>query len=207
MRRGTLHSPGGFTLIEIIVTLVIVAVMGSMIFVYFGKAFSESATSVIQMQKYTELHRTMENIRADYQKYPKWRSNTAYTKDVSIVVPTNPNGRYYTCTQSGTSGATEPVWNQGGPFDDGTAKWGAASGPMNLTSLKTGIGAEGTDQDNAYGRYYVVENRFIVFDSSGAEQPDTSGKNNILKVIIKNHSQDASTYKLGGSLGALFYSY
>lgn len=207
MKPGTGGSQRGFTLIEIIVTLVIVAVMGTMIYVYFGKAFSESATPVVQIQKYTDLHRTMENIRADYQKYPKWRSSTAYAAGAAVI-PTNPNGRSYTCATGGTSGAEEPAWNQGGAsYSDGTAVWGAASSPVNLTTLRTGIGAEGTDQDNAYGRYYVVANRFILFDSSGAEQDDTSGKNNILKVIVKNHSQDTSTYKLGGTLEALFYSY
>jgi prepilin-type N-terminal cleavage/methylation domain-containing protein len=208
MRPGAGHSSRGFTLIEIIVTFVIVAVMGTMIYTYLGKAFSESVTPVLQLQKFTDLHRTMENIRAAYRGNPKWRSNTAYTKDISIVIPTNPNGRSYTCTQSGTSGATEPVWFQGGPYTDGTVQWGVASSPVVLTTLKTSIGAEGADQDNAYGKYYVVANRFILFNPvTGAEQDDASGKNNILKVIIRNTTADTSNYKLGGFLEALFYSY
>lgn len=208
MRPGAGHSSRGFTLIEIIVTFVIVAVMGTMIYTYLGKAFSESVTPVLQLQKFTDLHRTMENIRAAYHAYPKWRSNTAYTKDVSIVIPTNPNGRYYTCTQSGTSDATEPVWFQGGPYIDNTVRWGVASSRVDLTTLKTNIGAEGTDQDNAYGKYYVVTNRFILFNPlTGVEQVDSSGKNNILKVTIRNNTADTSKYKLGGFLEALFYSY
>jgi len=197
----------GFTLIEIIVTLVIVAVMGTMIYTYFGKAFSESVTPVLQLQKYTDLHRAMENIRAAYHGNPKWRSTTAYAMGARVI-PTNPGGRYYTCTTGGTSGAAEPAWYQGGTsFADGTVIWGAASSRADLAVLQTSIGAEGTDQDNAYGKYYVVANRFISFDSSGAEQVDSSGKNNILKVTLRNTTADTSTYRLGGFLQALFYSY
>jgi prepilin-type N-terminal cleavage/methylation domain-containing protein len=206
MRRGAGHPSRGFTLIEIVVTLVIVAVMGTMIYTYFGKAFSESATPVLQLQRYTDLHRAMENIRAAYHGNPKWRSGTVYAVGATVI-PTNPNGRYYTCTTGGTSGTTEPVWFQGGPFIDNTVRWGVASSKVDLTTLKTSIGTEGTDQDNAYGKYHVVANRFITFDGSGAEQVDASGKNNILKVVIQNTTADTSKYKLGGFLEALFYSY
>jgi prepilin-type N-terminal cleavage/methylation domain-containing protein len=197
----------GFTLIEVIVTLVIVAIMGTMIYVYLGKGFLETVTPAVQMQKYTDLHRAMENIRAAYHRYPKWRSGTVYAAG-AMVIPTNPNGRYYTCTTGGTSGATEPTWYQGGPFTDGTVQWGTASSRMDLTTIRAAIGAEGADQDNAYGKYYVVSNRFIQFNPvTGAEQDDGSGKNNILKVVIKNTTEDTSKYKLGGFLEALFYSY
>jgi prepilin-type N-terminal cleavage/methylation domain-containing protein len=207
MRPLAGHSSRGFTLIEIIVTLVIVAVMGTMIYSYLGTAFSQSVTPVLQLQKYTDLHRAMENIRAAYQGNPKWRSGTAYALN-AIVIPTNPNGRYYTCTTAGTSGAAEPAWFQGGPYIDNTVRWGVASSPVVLTALQTSIGAEGTDQDNAYGKYHVVTNRFILFNPlTGVEQVDASGKNNILKVTVSNTTADTSKYKLGGFLEALFYSY
>jgi len=207
MKPGAGHSSRGFTLIEIIVALVIVAVMGTMIYTYLGTAFSQSVTPVLQLQKYTDLHRAMENIRAAYQGYPKWRSGTVYAAGATVI-PTNPNGRYYTCTTGGRSGSTEPAWFQGSSsYTDGTVVWGAASNKVDLTTLKTNIGTEGTDQDNTYGKYYVVANRFIKFDSSGAEQDDSSGKNNILKVAIRNTTSDTSKYKLGGFLEILLYSY
>jgi len=207
MKPGAGHSSRGFTLIEIIVTLVIVAVMGTMIYTYLGMAFSQSATPVLQLQKFTDLHRTMENIRAAYHGNPKWRSGTAYAVNATVI-PTNPNGRYYTCTTAGTSGATEPAWFRGGSLSDGTVQWGVASSPVVLATLQATIGAEGTDQDNAYGKYYVVTNRFILFNPlTGAEQVDSSGKNNILKVTIRNNTEDTSKYKLGGFLEALLYSY
>lgn len=62
-----------------------------------------------------------------------WKPNTAYT-DGQIVIPTatkpnnaSPAQKVYTCTQAGTSGATEPSWNTSGfptvEQTDGTCKW------------------------------------------------------------------------------------
>ena len=40
---------------------------------------------------------------------PKWRAQTPYMKG-DVVVPTTPDGFYYTITHNGTSGTTEPTW-------------------------------------------------------------------------------------------------
>jgi len=195
MRPGAVHPSRGFTLIEIVVTLVIVAVMGTMIYTYLGKAFSESAMPVLQLQKYTDLHRTMENIRAAYHGNPKWRSGTAYVAG-NVVVPANPNGHYYTCKAGGACGSSAPDL-------DGGVNW-TDSGRVNLATLQTSIGAEGTNQDNAYfGKYYVVNNKFIQFDLITGIEKD--GGSSILKVTIRNNNADTSKYKLGGTLEAMFY--
>jgi hypothetical protein len=76
---------------------------------------------------------------------------------------------------------------------------------LSLDALKTRIGAESADQDNVCGKYYVVTNRFVRFVSD-VEQDDTSGTNNILKVTIRNNTEDTAKYKLGGTLTALFIS-
>jgi prepilin-type N-terminal cleavage/methylation domain-containing protein len=156
MRRGAGHPSRGFTLIEIIVTLVIVAVMATMISVYFGKGFLGTATPVPQLQKFTDLHRAMENIRSAYQKYPKWRSGALYVAG-NLVIPSNPNGRYYECKGGGSCGSSSPDIDDGSNWTDK----GIFMTSSYLTALSTSIGVEGANQDNAYGKYNVVKNRLI----------------------------------------------
>ncbi|MDD5435833.1 MAG: type II secretion system protein [Nitrospira sp.] len=117
----------GFTLIEVILTLVIAGILGAMLYSYFGTSFTASSNPVIRLNKAFKLQQIMENITADYLKN--------YT--------------------------------------------------TNLTTLKTNIGAESTDQNNAYGQYYVVNNRYIKFVSQ-TEAVDDTGANNLLKVTVKN---------------------
>jgi prepilin-type N-terminal cleavage/methylation domain-containing protein len=53
-----------------------------------------------------------------------------------------------------------------------------------LATLKTNVGGEGSNMNNAYGVYSVITNRYITFPSGStvAETADASG--NILKVKI-----------------------
>ena len=100
--------PKGFTLIEVIVTIVIVAVLGSMIYVYLGKGFMESVTPVNRLKQSTALHRIMQNITADYNVHPQWRGSTIYAAE-NYVIPRNFNGYYYKCETGGTSATDEPA--------------------------------------------------------------------------------------------------
>lgn len=125
MRRY--YNQSGFTLIEIIITLVISGILGAVLFSYFGKTFTSSSNSVIRLSKAYSLQQAVENITADYLKN--------YT--------------------------------------------------TNLVPLKTNIGAEVTTQNNSYGQYYVVNNRYIKFVSQ-TEAVDDTGANNLLKVTLKN---------------------
>jgi prepilin-type N-terminal cleavage/methylation domain-containing protein len=203
----------GFTLIEIIVTLTITAVLATMIFTYFGKAFTESVIPITRLKSSAALQRVMENITADYNVHPKWRSGATYTS-ASYVIPTNFNGYYYQCTIAGTSGTSEPTWPLGNtPYTETTGtgvqwtKSGRLRALLALATLRTNIGAEGSDQlTNAYGKnpdgttytkYNVVKNGFVQFVSD-AEVNDTSGANNILKVTLKSDT--------GETLTALFLS-
>jgi len=100
----------GFTLIEIIVTVVIVAILSAMILTFLSDSLVKSSDPVKRFQKTTELHKIMANIMADYNKYPKWRSETPYAGN-SFIVPTIRNGYYYTTSGGGTSGTNEPpIW-------------------------------------------------------------------------------------------------
>jgi len=55
---------------------------------------------------------------------PAWMASTAYILD-DHVEPTTGNGKFYTCTTAGTSGATEPTWptTEGDTVTDGTTEW------------------------------------------------------------------------------------
>lgn len=53
-----------------------------------------------------------------------WEADTAYSVG-DYIKPTTLNGFYYICTTAGTSGSTEPTWNEtdGGTTSDGTVEW------------------------------------------------------------------------------------
>ena len=177
MRLKSEHHASGFTLIEIVITLTVTAVLSTMIFTFFGKAFTESVTPIVRLKSSAVLQRVMENITADYNVYPKWRSGTAYTAG-GRVIPTNFNGYYYQCTTAGTSGTSEPTnWSQrsGATVIDNAVIWtwsGRLRDSLSLNTLSNNIGAEGTDQtnnnygknsDGTYTKYSVVKNRFTHF--------------------------------------------
>lgn len=209
MKRRLFGYAQGFTLLEIIITLTVTAVLSTMIFTYFGKAFTESVTPITRLKSSAVLQRVMENITADYNVYPKWRSVTSYTQNTSLVIPTVSNGFYYRCTTAGSgySSAVEPVWPQRINATTAAESTGiiwtaigklretATPSGMPLLTLKTNIGAEGYDQDNAYGKYHVVKNRFTHFDNFIDQESDDSGANanKILKVTLRNDSGETLT--------------
>jgi prepilin-type N-terminal cleavage/methylation domain-containing protein len=135
----------GFTLLEFIVVLVIAAVAGAMFFVYFGTSLTKSVMPVHRLMDSANLQLVMENITADYNRLNKinlrykWRSNHKYSTG-DIVLPSDQvdnrvsriknNGRYYICTEAGTSsGVAIPPWTVTLPLDsaseisDGTVRW------------------------------------------------------------------------------------
>jgi type II secretory pathway pseudopilin PulG len=192
---GTKFSESGFTVIEIIVTVFIAAIMGAMIITFLSNSLVKSSDPVKSMVASSNLHMVMANITADYNRYPKWRSGTAYTVG-NYVVPTIRNGHYYKCTTPGTSSsgssASEPDWPLTGTTSDGiTVKWTETveNGPLpTLSILQNNI------NNKNYGTYDIVYNNFIQFVSDA----ETPGGNKILKVTITNNQ--------GGNLTALFVS-
>jgi len=201
----------GFTLIEVIATLVIVSVLGTVAYVYFGKSFLESVTPVTRLKHTAALHRVMENITADYNVFPKWRSGTNYAKDAPVI-PTYFNGHYYKASGGTSSATNEPEWptTSAGTVVDGTITW-TESGRLrdlvplysstNPKNLKQRIGDEGSVQsttndycknsDGTYTTYTVMVNRFVRFDNNDKEQDDPNG--NILKVTLQNENGETLT--------------
>ena len=124
--RGVACSfEGGFTLIELIIVLVIVAVLATMLYSYFGTAITGSATPVARLGTALKGQQVMENITADY----------------------------------------------------------IANYSSNLAGLQINIGREGTNRNNAYGRYTVVDNHFMKWNGNTDSQV---GSSNCLKVTVKD---------------------
>jgi len=63
-----LDKENGFTLIEVIVTLVFVAILSTMIYTYFGSSITQSGMPVIRIGKAMEIQTVIENIVADYKR-------------------------------------------------------------------------------------------------------------------------------------------
>jgi prepilin-type N-terminal cleavage/methylation domain-containing protein len=119
--RTRVHQ-SGFTLIEIIITVVIVAILGAMILTFLSKSLVDSSEPIRRLRQTSDLNRVMANITADYYQYPKWRSLTDYSIG-NRVLPINPNGRYYTCVSAGKSDMSEPNWSDTPNMPDGTVRW------------------------------------------------------------------------------------
>lgn len=208
MRLKTGLSGRGFTLIEAIITLTVIAVLSTMVYVYFGEAFLKSVTPVSRLQHSASLQRVMENITADCNIYPKWRKGTTYALN-DYVIPTGFNGRCYKCTGSGTSATTEPQWpissSGGATVTDNGVTWTEFVPLRNLlplATLKDRIGAEGSDQesndygknpDGTYVKYHIVRNRFTQFIDDIDQDSDISGANKILKVTLRNENGETMT--------------
>ena len=131
MKSYLKNNQAGFTLIEVIVTLVLVAVMAAMLSSFFGTSLTQSGAPIARLKEASNLQLVMENIVSDYNRLNalnlryKWQPSNNYRVG-SIVTPTTPNGgHYYKCTVAGTSGATEPTWPTaaGGTVPDGTVTW------------------------------------------------------------------------------------
>jgi len=212
-----MKTKNGFTLIEVIVTIVISAIVGTLILSYLGNSLTQSGAPLARFQQATGLHKAMEIITADYRKNykpPIWKPATGYTVG-AIVVPTtvdkvgsNPNyiSYFYKCTTAGQSGSTEPVWttNATYPADgtthiaDGTAQW-AQTYVLEGLKNEIGVGSK-TSYKTVPVNYTVVMNGYIAPDPSNPatflNSNSTPPRYDLLKVTIKND--------LGETLTTLF---
>ncbi|MFC1495549.1 type II secretion system protein [Thermodesulfobacteriota bacterium] len=128
----------GFTLIEIIATLLVVSILGTLLFQYFGESFMRSSKPIERLNQTLILQQVIENINEDYERSPKTET---YIDSI----------------------------------------------------LRINIGNAGTDQDNPYGKYSVVENHFIKFVGE-LENPITAADpKDTLKVTLKNKIDESMT--------------
>ena len=193
----------GFTLIETIITLTVIAVLATMIFTYFGKAFTESVTPISRLKKSSYIQKTMQNIMADfgYNGYPKWSANKAYSVN-DIVIPISRNGHSYKCKTAGTSDASEPAWKIGiDTADAAPLIWADNGPPLSVTALKTRVNTSGYYKTLSDPDYVVLNNKCIRFDPTTNEElvsEDVSCTYKTLKVTLQSDS--------GETLTALFVS-
>lgn len=68
MKKINCKTKNGFTLIEIIITLVIASILGVVIFQYLGSALTRSSDPIFRLKKALSLQQVAENIHADYKK-------------------------------------------------------------------------------------------------------------------------------------------
>lgn len=69
MTKTIKQKSAGFTLIEVIITLVVVAVVGTMLYTTLGSPVSQSSVPISRLQKSFELHQIIENFVTAYEKY------------------------------------------------------------------------------------------------------------------------------------------
>lgn len=138
----------GFTLIEVIVTIVIIAIMGHMLFTFGFTFLKMSAQQVGTIQNNMAFFQVMENMVADYKMAMSSTTDTAPLSTFSTRVSNNTNttyyGQHYTLVGSTPCYAT---YNSSGvetlcvsspvPAPPITLKVQISNGTMTLTSLFT----------------------------------------------------------------------
>lgn len=67
MKRSGVHNDKGFTLIEMLITIVIAAILGTITFTYISASLTKNAQLLSQAKKAMDLQQVMENILADYK--------------------------------------------------------------------------------------------------------------------------------------------
>jgi prepilin-type N-terminal cleavage/methylation domain-containing protein len=127
----------GFTLLEITITIILAAILGTILFQFMGSVLTNSGESVIKVQDGFELSAVMERITADYREL--------------ISQDTDPLGTLKTRIDAGLygtyAGTTSWVTFNGTNEDDDTSgdhhvlKVTVSIGGQSLTSLFTDTGS------------------------------------------------------------------
>ena len=210
MKIRNKRNARGFTLIEAIVVIVVVAIFGTFFYIFFmDKIFLQSHVPRENLRRAKDLNQVMENIRADYnyKPYNVWKSGHNYIVG-DKVIPTafSPQGQrfWYQCTQAGTSMIEPDPWTKAPVIGEGSGSTSTVvwqyQGDLNLmtlSALNAYIGVVDTGNKkcasipsercydkstNQYG-YYVTENKWIDFEPiTKTEMPSSNQK--ILKVTI-----------------------
>lgn len=196
-------ADAGYTLLESLIALSFLAILGAMIYSFFGTMITRSSDSVTSLQEAFDLQMAMERITSDYYAalngapaHSDWLPATPYTVGDQVVSPTQEFGHVFICAADGVSDTVEPPWtsNPGDIINDGTAAWEV--GLNQLAPLQNAIVIEkvtglpqpldGPVMEYTYGRYSVLENNFIKFVGNNEAPATTADPRNTLKVKLKN---------------------
>ncbi len=82
--RGGMKNARGFTLIEVIVSLIVASILGVMLVTFMGSSMMQSANPVLLSQNGAYLNQIMENMGADY-KFLMATSSTPLTAFIANV--------------------------------------------------------------------------------------------------------------------------
>ena len=136
-RSETAHKfENGFTLIEVIATVIVIGILAAFFINFMGTALNDSWRSVELVADEARAEGLMEKIIADY---------------VGLINGNNP-----------------------------------------AAALPTILSRESSyESDPDYGLLVTME--YIIFNASGAEQPDTAGENRNLKVIVESPGNNLTT--------------
>jgi prepilin-type N-terminal cleavage/methylation domain-containing protein len=94
--RPLILVPKGFTLLEIIITLMVASFLGAMLVQFMGTTLTRSGETVISVQNSFELSGVMEKIAADYERDYKSETISFDTFIANIVNGNNSgNDPYY----------------------------------------------------------------------------------------------------------------
>ena len=88
----------GFTLIEIIAAIMVAAILGALLFQYFGESFIRSSRPIERLNQTLKLQQVIENINEDYERSPKTETYIDTILRVNIgnagTSQDNPFGKY-----------------------------------------------------------------------------------------------------------------
>lgn len=195
-------------MIEIIVTIIVTAIMATMVYAYLGRVTTSSITPIQNLESALGLNLVMSNIKAAYYSErrttrPGWEAGVHYT--LADVRYPNPN-IYCNVTLAGISGADEPNWpddpsSLGYVINDNTMKWDCFPLSDNLSvkyeilnSFRNYIAGS-----NPFGSYTIERNQFIRFSQAGNASPATIFTDDpvFLELTISNGDSQKLTAVLG----------
>jgi len=200
MKSSICTANPGFTLLEIILTIIVSSILGTILYSYFNAMLHEN-DSPAKLRRMYDLQTVMEKITAHYDEIAgkntaeKWEAGKLYTDGDKTVSRAEPYGHLYVCTGAGISGSTEPVWPTTplAVLTDGTVTWQENGGELDALITKFSAPVSGTPPtpdavwDYKYGKYGIVSYGFIRF-AGGIETPVPDGTlaQNLLKISVKN---------------------
>lgn len=95
MTRKTIKEQKGFTLLEIVVSLIVASILGSMLLVYVGTAYKKSVEPVTTSKRILQLEGKMEEINAIYAGLLN-KGDVLDSLNTEILKTTFPTGMTYT---------------------------------------------------------------------------------------------------------------
>lgn len=125
----------GFTLIEIIISLILVGILGALLVTFTGTALQRSGKGVFDMVEFYRRNQIVDNITADYTADVIHRTDTALT-----LLKTSIDSGHYDTSFAGVSAAYITYTNTNPPVEQS-----ANSGDYLKVTISPASGIDGAD--------------------------------------------------------------